>query len=284
MSVGIQLSQLSSEQLTRFAELIYTVAGIKISPQKKTMLSNRLRRRLKANDMHHFDVYFNHLKGLSVDDPEWDAFLQEVSTHETFLFRDANHWTWFQSEFLPEILSQARSGERPKSLRIWSAACSTGDEAFTMASCIADGINDCAQWKIEIVGTDIGVGAVSQAQQATFNERAMHLVPESMVRRFFDVSADNKSWKAKSMLSRWTKFQQHNLLEPLKEKPFDLVFVKNVLIYFDPASKKQALSHVVPLMAPGGYLVTAAAEGVATLIHDLTKVKPWLYRKPGRNA
>ena len=153
-----------------------------------------------------------------------------------------------------------------------------------MASCIADGINDCAQWKIEIVGTDIGVGAVRQAQQATFNERAMHLVPESMVRRFFDVSADNKSWKAKSMLSRWTKFQQHNLLEPLKEKPFDLIFVKNVLIYFDPASKKQALSHVVPLMAPGGYLVTAAAEGVATLIHDLTKVKPWLYRKPGRNA
>ena len=114
MSVGIQLSQLSSEQLTRFAELIYTVAGIKISPQKKTMLSNRLRRRLKANDMHDFDVYFNHLKGLSVDDPEWDAFLQEVSTHETFLFRDANHWTWFQTEFLPEIVvpgAQRRTAE-----------------------------------------------------------------------------------------------------------------------------------------------------------------------------
>src|SRR5882724_11854869 len=99
MSVGLQLSQLSSEQLTRFAELIYAVAGIKISPQKKTMLSNRLRRRLKANDMHDFDVYFNHLKGLSVDDPEWDAFLQEVSTHETFLFRDDTHWKWFQGEF-----------------------------------------------------------------------------------------------------------------------------------------------------------------------------------------
>jgi chemotaxis protein methyltransferase CheR len=284
MSVGIQLSQLSTEQLARFADLIYEVAGIKISPQKKTMLSNRLRRRLKANNMHDFDVYFNHLKGLAVDNPEWDAFLQEVSTHETFLFRDENHWTWFQQEFLPEIVSQARSGDRPKSLRIWSAACSTGDEAFTMASCIADGINDGAQWKIEIVGTDIGVGAVRQAQQATFNERAMHLVPESMVRRFFDVSADKQSWKAKPMLSRWMKFQQHNLLEPLKEKPFDLIFLKNVLIYFDSASKKRALSHVIPLMAPGGYLVTAAAEGVATLIHDLTKVKPWLYRKPGRKA
>ena len=283
MSVGLQLSQLSSEQLARFAELIYAVAGIKISPQKKTMLSNRLRRRLKANDMHDFDVYFNYLKGLPVENQEWDAFLQEVSTHETFLFRDENHWTWFQKDFLPEVVSQARSGDRPKSLRIWSAACSTGDEAFTMASCIADGITDCTQWKIEIVGTDIGVGAVRQAQQATFNERAMHLVPDSMIRRFFDVSADNKSWTAKPMLLRWTKFQQHNLLEPLKEKPFDLVFLKNVLIYFDPASKTRVLSHVIPLMAPGGHLVTAAAEGVATLIYDLTKVKPWLYRKPGQS-
>jgi chemotaxis protein methyltransferase CheR len=248
------------------------------------MLSNRLRRRLKANGLDDFDDYFELLKRLPTENPEWDAFLQEVSTHETFLFRDDNHWTWFQSDFLPEIVAEACGGCRAKSLRIWSAACSTGDEAFTMAACIADGIADCGQWKIEIVGTDIGVGAVHQAQQATFNERAMHLVPESMVRRFFDASADKKSWKAKPTLSRWMTFKQHNLLEPLKEKPFDLIFVKNVLIYFDVTSKKRALANILPLLAPCGAMVTAAAEGVTSLIHDLTKVKPWLYRNPVRQA
>jgi chemotaxis protein methyltransferase CheR len=243
------------------------------------MLSNRLRRRLKANRLHDFDEYLERLKQLSTDDPEWDAFLQEVSTHETFLFRDEAHWTWFQADFLPEIVSQSRRGKRPKSLRIWSAACSTGDESFTAAACIADGITDSGQWKIEIVGTDIGVGAVQKAEQGIFDTRAMQLVPESMVSRFFDVAPGQQLWKAKPSLSRWTKFRQHNLLTPLREKPFDLIFVKNVLIYFDAASKKLALANVLPLLAPGGALVTAAAEGISSLVHDLTKIKPWLYRK-----
>jgi chemotaxis protein methyltransferase CheR len=284
MTANLQLDQVTDVQLARYAELIYDTAGIRISSQKKMMLSNRLRRRLKANDFHDFDEYFTHLKKLPVNDPEWDAFLQEVSTHETFLFRDAGHWGWFQTQFLPEIVGLARSGARPKTLRIWSAACSTGDEAFTLASCIAHGIADCAHWKIEIVGTDIGVGAVRTAQQAVFNERAMQLVPESIVRRFFDVLPAGKNWKAKPILSNWASFRQHNLLEPFKEKPFDLIFVKNVLIYFDVESKKRALANIVPLLAPGGAFVTAAAEGVTGLIHDLVKEKPWLYRRPGAKA
>jgi chemotaxis protein methyltransferase CheR len=284
MSVGIQLQQVTDEQLAKFAELIYATAGIKISPQKRMMLSNRLRRRLKFNQLDCFDAYLNLLKSRPADDPEWDAFLQEVSTHETFLFRDERHWSWLQSEFLPAILAQARSDQRPKSLRVWSAACSTGDEAFTIATCIADGIADCGQWKIEIVGTDIGVGAVQQAEQGVFNERSMQLVPEPLRRRLFEPVPGGASWKAKPALSRWTSFRQHNLLEPLKEKPFDLIFVKNVLIYFDVASKKLALANIVPLLAPGGALVTAAAEGVSGLIPDLIKEKPWLYRRPSAKA
>ena len=284
MSVGTQLQQISDEQLERFGSVIYATAGIKVSPQKKMMLSNRLRRRLKATGLDSFDAYLDLLKRRPADDPEWDAFLQEVSTHETFLFRDENHWKWFQTEFLPAIVSQAHSGERSKSLRVWSAACSTGDEAYTIATCIVATVPDYANWKISIVGTDIGVGAVEQAQQAVFNERSMKLVPESLRNKLFEPVAGTTCWKAKPSLSQWMSFRQHNLLEPLKEKPFDLIFVKNVLIYFDTASKKRALANIAPLLAPGGVLVTAAAEGVAGLLHDLTKEKPWLYRRPGAKA
>jgi chemotaxis protein methyltransferase CheR len=284
MAVSIQLEQVSDAQLARFAALIYSVAGIKVSPQKKMMLSNRLRRRLKANGLDDFDKYLDLLKSRSADDPEWDAFLQEVSTHETFLFRDENHWTWFQGEFLSDIVAQARSGERPKSLRVWSAACSTGDEAYTIATCIVASLPDYANWKIEIVGTDIGVGAVREAELGVFNERAMQLVPEALRTKLFERVPDKTSWKAKPAITRWTTFRQHNLLEPFKERRFDLIFVKNVLIYFDVESKKRALANIVPLLAPGGALVTAAAEGVAGLIHDLVKEKPWRYRRPAAKA
>jgi chemotaxis protein methyltransferase CheR len=283
MTTSLQLEQVTDAQLERYAELIYDTAGIRISPQKKTMLSNRLRRRLKANRLTDFDEYLELLKRRPNDDPEWDAFLQEVSTHETFLFRDDGHWTWFQSEYLPEIVAAARAGTRRKTLRVWSAACSTGDEAFTIATCIAAGISNRDQWKIEIVGTDIGIGAVREAERAEFNERSMKLVPESMRRRYFDaLPGKHEMWKAKPMLSAWTSFRQHNLLDTFREKPFDLIFIKNVLIYFDVAAKKRALANILPLLAPGGVLVTAAAEGVSGIINDFERIKPWLYRKPGK--
>jgi chemotaxis protein methyltransferase CheR len=226
-------------------------------------------------------VYFELLKRLPVHDPEWDAFLQEVSTHETFLFRDEGHWTWFQSEFLRDVVAQARAGERRRSLRVWSAACSTGDEAYTVATCVSAGVPDCGRWKIEIIGTDIGSGAVRQAELGEFNERSMRLVPDAMRRKYFHaLPGMTQRWKAKPILSAWTSFRQHNLLEPLTERPFDLILVKNVLIYFDVAAKKRALANIVPLLAPGGALVTAAAEGVSGLVDELEKVRPWLYRKP----
>ena len=277
MATQIQLAQISEAQLARYATLIYDV---RISQQKRMMLSNRLRRRLKANNLEDFDDYFDFLKSIPSNHPEWDAFLQEVSTHETFLFRDEVQWNWLQQDFLPEICRQAQLGERRKSLRVWSAACSTGDEAYSVAVCVAATIPNVEQWKIEIVGTDIGVGAVQAAQTAEFGERAMNLVPEAFVRRFFDKLPNGKTWKPKPMLLNWIKFRQHNLLEPLKEAPFDLVFLKNVLIYFDVASKQRVLNHVLPLVASGGMMVTAAAEGVSNLIEGLEKQKPWLYLKP----
>lgn len=99
-----------------------------MSPQKKTLLSNRLRRRLKQTGIEDFGEYYRHLKGLRPNDPEWDLLLQEITTHETYLFRDEAQWDWFRNTFLPQCASEVRSGTAQRSLRVWSAACSTGDE------------------------------------------------------------------------------------------------------------------------------------------------------------
>lgn len=273
------LAEVTDPELTRYAELIYERTGIRISPQKKTLLSNRLRRRLRETGTAGFAEYYRRLLRLPPNDPEWDAFLQEITTHETFLFRDDGQWQWFRQEYLPGIAADARAGIRPRSLRMWSAACSTGDEAFTAACCIADCLPNHAQWDIRILGTDIGTGAVEQAKRATFGERAMRLVSESYRRRYFRKAATSDLWQASPVLTRMVAFRQHNLLDRLCERPFDLVFLKNVLIYFAPESKRRVMDNVRSAICPGGLLVTGPAEGVGDLVKDFVRLRPWLCQR-----
>jgi chemotaxis protein methyltransferase CheR len=274
------LEQVSDSLLARYADLVYTKTGIRVSPQKKALLSNRLRRRLRSTGIEGFEQYYHHLKQLSPRDPEWDAFLQEITTHETYLFRDRTQWDWLCHVYLPQRAAAPPPHGQQRSLRIWSAACSTGDEAFTAACCIAAHLPNFAQWKIQIVGTDIGKGAVEQARTGTFGERAMRLVPDAQRRCYFSKTKSTDEWQAKPILTGMVTFRQHNLLEPLHERPFDLVFLKNVLIYFDRESKKRVIANLQSMVSPGGFLVAGTAEGVAELLKGFERVESWLLRKP----
>jgi chemotaxis protein methyltransferase CheR len=270
----------SPQQLARYAKLIYDRTGIAIAPQKRTLLSNRLRRRLRETGIATYDAYYRHLCKLADTAPEWDSFLQEITTHETYLFRDQSHWDWLSQRYLPQIAEEARREQRDRTLRILSAACSTGDEPYTIAACIAASSAASGSWKVEIVGTDIGVGALAQARSAIFNERAMRLVPADYARRFFTKSPTAQIWTAKPILTSMLRFRQHNLMQPLAESPFDLIVVKNVLIYFDRPSKGIVLGHLRKILRPGGLLLVGAAEGVSDMLTDMTRIEPWLFRKP----
>ncbi len=272
--------QVSDAELKKYAELIYARTGIRVSPQKKTLLSNRVRRRLRKTGIKGFEEYFAHLKKLTAKDPEWDAFLQEITTHETYLFRDESHWTWFRTQFLAQCASEARAERGTRKLRIWSAACSTGDEPATIACCIADAFSACSPWDVTILGTDIGVGALEQAKSAVFGERAMRLVPRDYSRRFFQQAKDARIWQARPVITDMLRFRQHNLMHAMRDGPFDVVFLKNVLIYFDADSKRAVLENVRRAIRPGGLLVAGAAEGVSDLVRDFHRLQPWLYRRP----
>lgn len=282
MATFTETDDVSAEQLKRYARLIYDKIGITISPQKSTLLSNRLRRRLRATGLDCYDEYFERLRATRSDDPEWEAFLQEVTTHETYLFRDQSHWDWLRNSFVPEMVAGVRSGKRKPTIRVWSAACSTGDEAYTIASCLADRLTATPGWQVQILGTDIGAGAVAQARNPVFGERAMRLVPEPYRRRFFERAADGSGHAPKQVLRDMVRFQTHNLLEPLKQPGFDLVVLKNVLIYFDAQSKRRVLEHLKRAILPGGALITGPAEGVSDLLAGLKSTHGWLHRMPDK--
>jgi chemotaxis protein methyltransferase CheR len=273
-----EIEQVSDAQLARYADLIYARSGIRISPQKKLLLSNRLRRRLRSTGIQDFEQYYEHLQKLPPNDAEWDAFLQEITTHETYLFRDAAHWKWFGDEYLPALAASVPAGGKG-SLRIWSAACSTGDEAYTAACCVAARL-DLSRWHVQILGTDIGLGALEQAKSGVFGQRAMRQVPAEYRGRFFNKAPDVEAWTALPVLTDMLAFRQHNLMEPLHERAFDLVLLKNVLIYFSQQSKTTVLHNVRGAMRPGGLLVTGMAEGVVDLLRDFQRLQPWLHRKP----
>lgn len=270
------LKDVTPAQLERYATLVYDKIGVTIPSQKATLLSNRLRRRLRATGVNNYDDYYKQLVGKPVSDPEWQAFLQEITTHETFLFRDEAHWRWLREEFLKDLRAKALSGQRSKSVRIWSAACSTGDEAATIAVCVAEAIPEHAEWKIEIVGTDIGAGAVEQASRAKFGDRAMRNVKPAQKLAYFTPTSDGE-WELKANLRKWMHFRTHNLLQPLRERPFDLVILKNVLIYFDKASKKRVIESIENVCGKGTLLLTGASEGASEFLTRFKSQHPWLH-------
>jgi len=270
--------QVTGAQLTRYARLIYEKTGIRVSPQKRTLLSNRLRRRLRETGIEDFDGYYRYLKHLRDNHPEWNEFFQEITTHETYLFRDENQWEWFAHEYLYQHVANVRTSRGSRSLRIWSAACSTGDEVYTIACCIAASLPNPPAWKIDILGTDIAIHELERAEHPEYNQRAMRLVPEEYL-EYFHKDSEMESWVPKSVLRHMARFRPHNLMTRLKERPFDVVFLKNVLIYFDRASKKRALENVCPLVRPGGLLLVGAAEGVSSLIHGFRRLEPWLFQR-----
>jgi len=272
-------SQINDDQMVRYAKMIYDVAGIEISPAKKQLLSNRIRRRLKETGIADFEEYCCFLKRLPTSHDEWDCFLQEVTTHETFLFRDESNWKWLRGTFLPEIKKAADARKRIKSLRIWSAACSTGDEAYSIAACIAHEIIDLPAWNFSILGTDIGVGAVREANEAHFNERAMRLVPAEIKKKHFQQMGTANVWQPTTKLRKMVSFRPHNLLKRLSESQFDLVFLKNVLIYFNTDSKQRVIKNIEAATKPGGYLVAGAAEGIAEQMSGFERIHAWLYQR-----
>ena len=282
MSNSATLGELISDtQLSRFAKLIYETTGIRISEKKKALITNRLRKRLQENGLDSYDAYYNLVSKVkdSSGNSEWNLFLESITTHETYLYRDENQWKWFTEEYLPKLEMEANSGKRRHTLNIWSAACSRGDEAYTMASCLAGRLKNPEKWQIEIFGTDIGCETLEQARKAEFCERSMQGVPARIRRNFFQEGAKGK-WTPKPLLQGWTNFQQHNLVTPLRAlKKFDLVCLKNVLIYFDADSKKMVLENIYKRLVTDGYLMVGPTEGVTGMLDEYERVQPWLYRK-----
>ena len=272
------LAELTEEQFSSTRELIYEATGIRIQDGKRTLLSNRLRRRMNALGYEDFSGYLEFLKS-SRGRGEVPQFIDVVTTHETFFFRNSEQFDWFRTQFVSEAGTAAFRGERGKSLRIWSAACSTGEEPYSIAICLLENRLKLNDWSLDVLATDISGDVGQQAAEGCYRERALELVTPEQRRRYFERKNEDGRTRVNSAVRDLVRFEQHNLLHPLREDPFDCIFLKNVMIYFDEDSKRRVIANVVRQLAPGGYIVIGMSEGVFNMLDPLVKRLPWLYQK-----
>lgn len=276
MSPGTELTE---DEFARFCALIYKVSGIRIPPNKRVMVSNRIRRRLRATNIPTFSAYYTHLTNPVAGASEMPRFLDEITTNETYFFRDIHHFEWFGSTFLPEILRNAGLRKHPRSLRIWSAAASTGEELYSLATKFADQRSQFLGWKVTFLGTDLNATVLQAARTGSYDERALRLVGPTLRKLYFDADPENQRWVVKPELRALATWKTHNLLRPIDGDPFDLILLKNVLIYFDAESKQTVVKNLLAAMAKGGYLIVGPTEGVHNYLGSLERVSPWLYRR-----
>lgn len=273
-------TELTDEEYEKFCGLIYRTAGIRIADNKRVMVGNRVRRRLRATGIANFKDYYAYLTS-PAGAGEMPDFVDAITTNETYFFRDPQHYRWLGDEFLPELARRAALRQHPRRLRIWSAACSTGEEPYSMALEVLEKRPVLAGWDIRILGTDISGAALAEARAGRYDARAVrHVVPARLL-AFFDEDRAAGRWAVKPDVKALVAWKAHNLLSPLGEDGFDCVFIKNVLIYFDKDSKLVVVKNLIQALAAGGYLVVGPTEGIYNMLDTLTRVKPWLYRKPG---
>jgi chemotaxis protein methyltransferase CheR len=272
-------TELTSEEYQNFCGLIYRQAGIRIADNKRVMLSNRVRRRLRAAGIPTFSDYYTFLTSPS-GVAEMPSFLDAITTNETYFFRDPHHYDWLGNTFFPEIIATAPNRKIPRRIRIWSAACSTGEEPYSIALKLLARSTLLRAWHTTILGTDLSGDALASARAARYDARAIKLVEPSQLRAYFREEPETKRWLATPELKDLVTWKQHNLLFPLREEPFDCIFIKNVLIYFDKHSKQTVVRNLIDQMAPAAYLVVGPTEGIHGMLDPLNRISPWLYQKP----
>jgi chemotaxis protein methyltransferase CheR len=272
-------AELTDDEFEKFRALIYRVSGICIPPTKRVMVSNRLRRRLRATGIAGFSEYLTYLNS-SGGNGEMPRFLDEITTNETYFDRDPHHFAWLAETFLPEVVQQARHRKHPKRLRIWSAACSTGEELYSIALRLMDFKPQLAGWTLTLLGTDLSGAALEAARAGVYDERALRILAPDRRARWFDHDPQAKRWTLKPEVRALASWKLHNLLTPLRDEPFDCIFIKNVLIYFDDHSKRTVVRHLIDSLAEGGFLVVGPTEGIYKMLDPLVRHKPWLYQKP----
>ncbi|QXI31164.1 CheR family methyltransferase [Pseudomonas vanderleydeniana] len=261
---------LSNSELQQFRAMIHEIAGIAMSEAKRQLIAGRLSKRLR-----HFGLgsYGDYYQLLMKDKGEMQMAIDLLTTNETYFFREPKHF-----EFLREKLVTELRGSGP--LRIWSAACSSGEEPYTLALLLASTLQG-RPW--EILASDISTRILDKARAGLYPLDAAQGIPGDLRQRFClqGTGRNEGLFTLDASLRQRVQFRQINLNSTLPDVGmFDVIFLRNVMIYFDADTKRQVVQRLRARLRPGGYFLVSHSESLHGITDELESVRPSVYRRP----
>ena len=264
-SISNSLSPLTlgDDEFNFLRKYIYDQLGISLTDQKRSLIAGRLQKFIKDKGLMDFKGFCQYLAndktGFAVSE-----LANRVTTNHTFFFREADHFDFLSTEALKNVVEQHKKNS-DYDLRIWCAGCSSGEEAYVLAMLIFEFFgHEHSKWNIGVLATDISEKALNTAQLGVYNAERMQEVPVNLRKKYFEPQS-NGDWKAKDMMRNEITFRRFNLMNeqfPFK-KPFDIIFCRNVMIYFDQVTREALVKRFYAKTQPGGYLFIGHSESLS---------------------
>jgi len=280
LSAFLTSKELSKEQFLKLSSFITKYYGFKLPEIKRTTLQCRLLKRLRALEMDDFDEYIAYLFSKEGQSNELMYMMDEVSTNKTDFFREIDHFNLLAETILFELTASMRI---PETIKIWSAGCSSGEEAYTIAFTLEEFRENNKTFDYKIYGTDISKRVVKEAVEAIYSEEKVAIVPENIKRKYMLRSRDrdNPSVRIKPNLREKTLFNRQNLMDTSYNVPdnLDIIFCRNVLIYFDSVTQEKVLRKLLGKLKKDGYLFLGHSESIANMDLPLVRLKPTVFKK-----
>ncbi|MDG5799770.1 protein-glutamate O-methyltransferase CheR [Marinilabiliaceae bacterium ANBcel2] len=277
---NIYKAELSQEQFDRLGSFINKNTGIKMPSTKRVMVQARLKKRLRALDMVSFEEYLKYVFGKEGFQTEIVHIFDAVSTNKTDFYREPAHFDFLKKHVLPQFEKESNG----KLFKIWSAACSSGEEAYTMAITIQEYLGASKKFDYIVSGSDISTRILQMAVDGIFPyNKVVPAVPDTVMRRYFMRSRDpkNRTLRVIPELRQKTSFFRLNFMDDdykLKDK-FDAVFCRNVLIYFDRDIQEAVIRKLCRHIKSGGYLFHGHSESLYGMDLPLKLIKPTIYKR-----
>ncbi len=258
-----RIEALGMKEFRRVADALFTDAGITLPDSKMTLVHSRLSKRLRALKMNRFEAYCDYIES-SEGAIERRELLTALTTNVTRFFREPHHFDDLKTRILPDLIKRAKRGER---IRIWSAGCSSGEEPYTIAMCLLSLVQDTAGLDIRILATDIDPNILQRARLGIYNEQQMKGLPLELRKKYFNrVETDRTGdhYQVSDTLKKLISYKELNLTKrwPLKG-PFDVIFCRNVVIYFNEPTAQKVWSAYASVLSPGAYLLVGHSERVS---------------------
>ncbi len=271
--------ELSIDDFSKLSSFIYTNYGIKLPITKKTMLESRLQARLKANNMSSYKDYCQLVLSGNCEESEIISMIDLVSTNKTDFYRESLHFDFMKEVVLPEYLENNTG----KPYKIWSSASSSGEEAYTIAIVMSEFMEGKKKIDFSILGTDISTRILEKASLAVYPINRVDVIPLDQKRKYLLRGKDlNKpTVRIVPELRAKTKFQRLNLMDNTYDVPkdFDLIFCRNVLIYFDRETQERVINKLCEHLKKGSYLFLGHSESISGLNVPLKQIRPTMYQK-----